>query len=150
MRGKTESLGGSGGERGEDLREGHAGAGHELELFCGVVVVDIADVCTEENLAAGGCVGVELIDDEREEVLRRFSGNVGPLSFDVEEGERGDEAHVRGLHAVDERGRPGTFVSGDVGEDIDATVERDLDAFDAGRMGEDELVVAVGFGDDRA
>src|ERR1700739_4844402 len=36
---RVEAGGGGGGERGEDLREGHASALHEGELFGGVVVV---------------------------------------------------------------------------------------------------------------
>ena len=57
--------------------------------------------------------------------------------FDVEERERGDEADVGGLHAFDECGLPGALVGGDVGEDVYAGVEGELDALDAGWMGED-------------
>ena len=69
------------------------------------------------------------------------------MGFDVEESEGGDEAHVGGEHALDERGGPGAFGVGYVGEDVDTAIERELDALDGGGVGEDEAVVAVGFGD---
>src|ERR1700685_3720051 len=68
----AEALSGVGGERGEDLREGHACARHELEFFGGVVVIDVANVGAKEDLAARGGIDVKLVDRERDDLLDRL------------------------------------------------------------------------------
>ena len=97
----AEALRGVGSERGQDLREGHACARHQVKLFSRVVMVDVTGVGAKEDLTAGGGIGMQLADGERDALLRRFRRDVVPLHLDIEERQSWDQAHVRRFHAGD-------------------------------------------------
>ena len=120
-----------GGEHGEYIAIGEAGE-VELAVFLGHIVVgEEAGVGAEEERAAEA---VEFIDD-------------GADSCDVrglrEELEGWHHGHVVGDKLSDESVVDAVYRVGRVGQDIDAALHGDADAFDVGGMGEDELAVAV-------
>ena len=147
MGGIAEALRGICRERGKNLLETHAGAGHPRELFRSVELIDVADIGAEQNLSTSLGIGPHL--GQRRLVHSLFEVRGGNSSeFDMPQRQRGDKSHVRRLQALDERRTPRATFRCRVREDVHPALQRDFNSLQIGRMRKNRFALAMRFGDD--
>src|SRR5581483_2420796 len=112
-------------ERRENLPIVHAGLRHQGEFFGGVIVIGVANVGPEQNVATCLGVGAQLVHHLSDETGARLLGNFGFASFHIEESQGRNQTQMRALELGSEFRSPWWGVWQGVSEYIDAAVHGD-------------------------
>lgn len=121
-----KATGGVGGERGEDLAIVHSSARHEREFERCVVAIRVADIGTEQDVAASLPIGAQLGNHLRDPAFAFFL--TGIARFKIEQGQRRNQGEMRPFESRAELWNPRWRLRNRVREHVYSAVDGNVDS----------------------